>query len=68
MGHVLNGKERKAVAAITRGANAFQKCIVVSGSGFVCGEINYLKPNCLTTGINKPGIFPALDQTYGPLL
>lgn len=44
------------------------KNIAVSGSGFVCSEANYLKPNCLTIDINKAGNFPAFDQPCGPLL
>jgi len=32
-------------------ANAFLKPIPVSGSAFVCGKVNYLKPNCLTTDL-----------------
>lgn len=68
VGHILNGEEWKAAAVVMQGANIFQKHTAVSASGFVCGGVHYLKPNCFTTFINKPGNFLGLDKTCDPLL
>lgn len=67
VGHMSRGEEWKATAPIMQGASAFQKHIAVSGSGFFCCEVNYLKTNCLTTDLNEPGNFLALDQIRNPL-
>lgn len=67
-GDKSRGEEWKVAAATMHRANAFQKHIAVSGSGSFCLEVNYLKTNCLTTDLNEPGNFPALDQTHKPLL
>lgn len=66
--HKSKGEEWKTAAAIVQGANAFRKHIALSGSDFFCLEVNYLKTNCLTTDLNEPGNFPALDQNCKPLL
>jgi len=66
--NILSGRDRKANADLVKVANAFEKHIAFSGIGFVCDGINYLKPNCLVTVMNKTSNFPTLVKICGPLL